>query len=214
MADLIYINRSEAAYPPALHLYLADDAPVGLAIRGNVSLLRKRPLVALFCSVQCTESIIVQTYELARALGAAGVTVVGGFHAPMEKECLRLLLEGTASVIACPARSLEQLRLSADCRKALIQNRLLFLSSFAEEQRRATTRRAVLRNELVAALADVVLIAHAIPGGKIERLCERALSWGKPVLALENGEHRRLLALGAQRVWIEHIQSGEAFLNY
>lgn len=198
-------------YPPALHLHLAEQAPAGLSARGSVGLLCQRPLIALFCSVQCSEAVILQTYELARALGDVGVTVISGFHSPMEKECLRILLEGAASAIVCPARSIERLRLSTDWREAIRRQRLLFLSSFEESQQRATTRRALLRNELVVALADVVLVAHAVPQGRIARLCEQALSWGKPVFALENGENSGLLALGAQRVWIEHIRNGEAF---
>jgi HEPN domain-containing protein len=35
-----------------------------------------------------------------------GVTVVGGFHAPMERECLTILLRGAQPVILCPARNI------------------------------------------------------------------------------------------------------------
>jgi hypothetical protein len=34
----------------------------------------------------------LKTYDLARDLRDADVPVIGGFHTPMEKECLRLLL--------------------------------------------------------------------------------------------------------------------------
>jgi predicted Rossmann fold nucleotide-binding protein DprA/Smf involved in DNA uptake len=161
--------------------------------------------------VQCSEAVILQTYDLARALCEAGATVISGFHSPMEKECLATFLRETAPVVVCPARSIERLQLPTDWKTALAEQRLLLLSSFAEKQTHTTTPRAVARNALVAALADVVLIAHATPKGRIEQLCDEVLAWGKPVLALEDVDNTRLLAMGAKRIWIEHIRKGEAF---
>jgi predicted AAA+ superfamily ATPase len=46
---------------------------------------------------------VLRTFAL--ALREAGIPVIGGFHAPMEKECLDLLLRGTQPVVICPARS-------------------------------------------------------------------------------------------------------------
>jgi len=175
-------------------------------------LLHRRPLVALFCSVQCSEEIILQTCDLAKALSEVGVTVVSGFHSPLEKECLTTLLQQASPVVLCPARSIEQLRLRVEWKAALGQNLLLLLSPFAEEQRETTTSHALIRNEFVAALADVLLIAHATPKGRLEQLCDKVLAWGKPVLALEDANNKRLLALGAKRVWVEHIRKGEAFV--
>ena len=181
-------------------------------MRGNLDLLRRKPLVALFCSVQCSETIIMHTYDLARALCDAGVTIISGFHSPLEKECLTTLLQQSSPVILCPARSIERLRLRREWKVALLENRLLLLSSFAEEQQQTTTPRALARNVLVAALADALLIAHATPKGKLEQLCDAVLSWGKPVFALEGSANERLLALGAKRIWIDHIRKREAFL--
>ena len=180
-------------------------------MRGSLGVLRRKPLVALFCSVQCSEQIILQTYELAQALCNAGVTVISGFHSPMEKECLTTLLHGNSPVVLCPARSIERLRLHREWKTPLLENRLLLLSAFAEQQQGTTTKHALVRNILVAALADALLIAHSAPGGRLERLCDQVVSWGKPVFALEGVENARLLALGAKRVWIDHIRKGEAF---
>ncbi len=203
-----YIGQDDALYPTSLRSYLADRAPATITARGNLDILSNKahtPLVALFCSVQCSGTIILQVYELAYALRDAGVTVISGFHSPMEKECLNILLGGTQPVIICPARSIERLRLPADWKAALVQGRLLLLSSFAEKQRRATTSRAQTRNEIVAALADVLLIAHAVSGGKTERFCRDVLAWGKPLLALEGDENAGLFALGAAPVRPDHL---------
>jgi predicted Rossmann fold nucleotide-binding protein DprA/Smf involved in DNA uptake len=207
----LHIAQHDALYPSVLRTYLRDRVPLNITARGNLDILpgrgtvRRAPILALFCSVQCSSAIILQTYELARTLCDAGVTVISGFHSPMEKECLNVLLGGTQPIIICPARSIERLRLPADWKAALVQGRLLLLSPFAEKQRRATTRRAQTRNEIVAALADVLLIAHAVSGGKTERFCRDVLAWGKPLLALEGDENAGLFTLGATPIRPDHL---------
>ncbi|HWQ69466.1 MAG TPA: hypothetical protein VN494_05875 [Patescibacteria group bacterium] len=68
----------------------------GLAVErvftpGDSGILRRKMLV-LSCSIKCPGNVILKTYDLAGALCDAGVPVIGGFHAPMEKECLDILL--------------------------------------------------------------------------------------------------------------------------
>src|SRR2546425_3371070 len=198
------LQQDDSGYPPTLHEYLGDRAPATLAALGNWDILRQKKL-ALFCSVKCPGTLILQTYDLACALRNAGVTVISGFHSPMEKECLALLLRGRQPVIICPARSIEAMRLPADWKVALTQGRLLLLSPFEAKLRRATTGRARTRNELVAALADALLIAHATPGGKTERFCRDVLVWGKPLLTLESNENAGLLTLGARPIRPERL---------
>src|SRR5262245_40959227 len=176
-----YISSHDALYPPALRTCLTDYAPATITGRGNLDILLNKtpaPLVALFCSVQCSTAIILQTYELAHTLRDAEVTVISGFHSPLEKVCLSVLLGGTQPVIVCPARSIERLRLPVHWKAELSHGRLLLLSPFAEPQRRATAGRAQTRNEFVAALADILLITHATPSGKTERFCHIVRTWG------------------------------------
>jgi hypothetical protein len=40
-----------------------------------------------------------------------------------------------------------------------------------------TSELAARRNEIVAALADEVYVAHATPGGGLERLARRVAGW-------------------------------------
>ena len=142
---------------------------------------------------------------LARTLRDAGVTVIGGFHSPMEKECLSLLLRGAQPVIICPARSIERMRIPSAWKTPLAEGRLLLLSPFAEKLRRVTADLAQKRNELVAALADAVFVAHAAPGSKTEHFCHDVLSWSKPLLTLESDENAGLIARGARPVQPENV---------
>jgi predicted Rossmann fold nucleotide-binding protein DprA/Smf involved in DNA uptake len=96
----------------------------------------------------------------------AGVAVIGGFHSPMEKECLNLLLRGKQPIVICPARGLQRMRIPPAWKTPLESGRLLILSPFGEEHRRVTADLAAQRNQFVAALADKVFIAHAATGSK------------------------------------------------
>lgn len=171
-----------------------------VAARGDVDLLERRQFVALFCSVRCPGDLILKTYDLARALRDAGVPVIGGFHSPMEKECLRLLLRGQQPLVVCPARGIETMRIPAVWRPALAEGRLLLLSPFNSSQRRPTAELAAFRNDFVAALAHRVFIAYAAPGGKTEAFARKVLDWGKPLLTLASGRNANLVALGARAV--------------
>lgn len=196
---VVRLQQGEPTYPPTLREYFGERAPKTLTALGNLDILRQKKL-ALFCSVKCPGALILQTYDLACALRDAGVTVIGGFHSPMEKECLTLLLRGTQSVIICPARSIERMRTPNGWKASLVEGRLLLLSPFAEKFRRVTTDSAEKRNEFVAALADVVFVTHAAPGSKTEQFCFDMLTLGKPLLTLESDENAGLIARGARPV--------------
>lgn len=166
---------------------------------GNRDILHNRAL-GFFCSVKCPGNLILQTYDLARALRDAHITVIGGFHSPMEKECLNLLLRGQQPVIICPARSIKGMRLPSEWQFPLSHGRLLLLSPFDDKQRRTTSDLAEKRNEFVAAIADVLFIAYAAPSSKTERFCREVLTWGKPLFTLDSEQNINLISLGARPV--------------
>ena len=60
---------------------------------GNLDILTM-PLLGFFCATRCPGNVILRTYDLALALREAGVPMIGGFHTPMEQECLEVLLRG------------------------------------------------------------------------------------------------------------------------
>lgn len=164
---------------------------------GNVEILRSKKL-ALFCSVKCPGKVILETYDLAHKLREEGVTVIGGFHSPMERECLEILLRGTAPVVLCPARGMAKMRLRPELRAPLENGRLLLVSPFNDNQRRATQETAMARNRFVAALAEAVFVAYAAPNSKTENFCREIVAWGKPLLTFESSEDSALVALGAK----------------
>lgn len=189
------INQNEGNYPPGLHRCLGAEAPSCIQVTGSTDLLQGKPL-ALFSSIKCPGNLILKTYDLAQRLRDDGVPVIGGFHSPMEKECLLLLLRGSQPVIICPNRSLSGMRLPAEWKKPISENRLLIVSPFEEKLRRGTLQTALYRNKFVAALADRIFITYASPNSKTEAFCRQVVEWGKKVYTFE--ENKNLLKLGAQ----------------
>ena len=177
------IREQDEGYPARLRAFLGTEAPQTIFTRGNMDILHLDS-VALFCSIKCPGEQIIKAYDLTRSLRDTGKTVISGFHSPMEKECLTLLLRGNQPIIICPARSLENMRLPADWKKALEAGRLLLLSVFPARMRRATADLARRRNLFVAAMSDEVCFVHAAPGGNLEKLKARVQGWGIPILSL------------------------------
>src|SRR6266542_3016581 len=159
----VRLNQLDPRYPSALTTHLGQSAPGCVSGVGNLEIL-KRNTLALFCSAKCPGHLIVQTYDLAQKLRHAGVTVIGGFHSPMERQCLAILLRSPHPVIACPARGLPR-RMPPEFLKPLADGRLLVLSPFADTVRRADDETAQERNRFVAALADRILVAYAAQQG-------------------------------------------------
>ena len=194
--------------PPALRPVPAGIPDVSLI--GDPALLDRKP-TALFCSVQCPGDLILKSYDLARALRAHPITLIGGFQSPIEKEFLELLLRQPAnrpahtassspSVIIFPARGLTRMRIPRPWRDPLAAGRLLLLSTFPDSLRRPTAASASRRNSCVAALAHRFLILHAAKGSKTEALCQQALAAAKPVYTLPSPHNAHLIALGAQPI--------------
>ena len=162
---------------------------------GNLDILTM-PLLGFFCATRCPGNVILRTYDLALALRDAGIPVIGGFHTPMEKECLEVLLRGQQPVVICPARNIERLRLPLNWRKPYDAGRLLVLSPFAAHQRRPTTESAEYRNGFVATLATHIFVAYAGPGSKTAQLCGELVAQHRRAYTFDLPENAHLVQRG------------------
>jgi len=176
------IQKGGKSYPAALADRVGSEAPRQLTALGNLGLLNL-PKTALFCSAKCPGSAILAAYDQAARWRDSGRCVISGFHSPIEKECLSILLRGAQPIIICPARSIENMRLPGDWKAPLAAGRLLILSTFSPTHRRVTADLAARRNQLVAALADEAWFAHITPGGQAERLTKLLAEWKIPFSA-------------------------------
>jgi predicted Rossmann fold nucleotide-binding protein DprA/Smf involved in DNA uptake len=189
------IESTSLDFPATLcHGALEGSYPCIWAI-GNLDILKTR-LLGFFCSTKCPGSVIVPIYDLARALRDSGISVISGFHALMERECLDLLLRGRQPVVLCPARNIERMRLQTAWRTPIAEGRMLVMSPFGAPHRRPTADLAEQCNRFVSTLADAVVIAHARSGSKIDRLYAGIMASGKRVYALDLPENAGLMHHG------------------
>lgn len=176
---IIRLTPNHPCWPTRLDRRLGPHAPVALDALGNLELLAV-PRIALFCSVRCPGDALLAAYDRAAHWRDTGRGVISGFHSPVEKECLRILLRGPQPIIICPARALP-MRLPVEWRRPLAAGGLLVLSCFTTTEDRVTSELALHRNELVAALADEIWFAHIVPGGELEKLAARFAGWPSTV---------------------------------
>ena len=199
------ITQTDPNYPAQLKTYLKTEAPETIWSRGDANLLKESracqhgELWALFCSSKCPGEIILKAHDLAQRFRRLGESTIGGFHTPVEKECLRVLLRGTQPIIICPARSIENIQLKPAWKQGMSDNRLLILSCFPSKFRRSTVELARQRNMFVAAIADRIFFAHAAEGSRTLKFAKMISEWGKPFFTFDTKANSPLLQLGARR---------------
>lgn len=213
--EITHLHPDVPYYLESVQPYLADRELTSTSAIGNQSILNTKKL-AFFCSVKCPGNIILQAYDFAQLLRDTGVTVVSGFHSPMEREILNILLRPVENfqversenpLIICPARSIESMRIQKEYKEPLANNRLLFLSPFDKKQHRVTAETSSVRNEFVAALADEVFVAYAAPGGRTEQFCKNILANDKPLFTFKSDDNRRLIEFGAKPMQLTDLKS-------
>lgn len=152
--------------------------PDPLFYKGDLALLH-RPKVSIVGTR--SPSVYTQnfTYTLARALAKRGVSVVSG--AAMGVDAIAHRGAGEENTIAVSANGLD-IRYPAVNRKLIeaIESRGLVLSQF-DDGFKATGWSFVVRNELVVALGEILIVAEADLESGSMRSVEYALKMGKEI---------------------------------
>jgi len=149
-------------------------------------------------------SLIIKTYDFMRELRESGITVISGFHSPIERECLNVLLRKKQPIIICPARSIEGMRIKSEYKRPIEEGHLLLLSPFDKKHHRISSDLADKRNAFVAAIADEILVPYAAPGSKTEALCREWINRGKTVRTFDSSYNKYLLKLGIKIICGNH----------
>jgi predicted Rossmann fold nucleotide-binding protein DprA/Smf involved in DNA uptake len=195
-----------------LKKHLGKDAPNTITAIGNLDILRHNS-TSLFCSAKCPGNLIVKTYDIAQILRDTSITVISGFHSPMERECLTIFLRGAQPVIICPARSINNMRINKEYKKPLKDGQLLSLSPFDENQRRISAKRCHYRNLFVAALSAAIFVVHAEPSSKTETFCKEIISWQKPIYTFGSDYNKNLIEIGARPIRPENVSEWANILS-
>lgn len=112
------------------------------------------------------------------------LSVIGGFHSPLEQSVLRILLQAGSPVVVVLARPVAGAALPSEWRDAIATGKLAVVSRAANTQR-LTAQAAEDRNDLAARLADRIVIAHASPGGRLSQQQARWVFERLNVVAIE-----------------------------
>lgn len=83
---------------------------------------------------------------------------MSGFHSQIERDVFHYLLRGKQPIIVALARGLKQ-RLEPELAKEIQKNRLLIITPFESGVTRVTQETANGRNNLMAELADQIVVA-------------------------------------------------------
>ena len=150
---------------------------------------------AFFCSVRCPGGIILKSYDLAQKWRAEGQAIIGGFHSPVEKEVLKIMLRSTAPVCVVLAKGLPK-RVPSEFRKPVDDGRLILASPFDNRTRRSTAESALKRNLIIATLAGKVFVGYAAPNSKTETLCRTISNLKKPCFTFQHEANKNLISLG------------------
>jgi len=178
--------------------------PKELFYKGNLGLLA-RPKVSIVGSRRLSQYTRKFTYSLARTLAARGVCIVSG--AAMGVDAVAHEGAGSENTIAVVANGLD-VRYPA-VNKILIENiekNGLMLSQF-NDGFRATGWSFVVRNELVVALGDILIVTEADLDSGSMRSVEYAIRMGKKIYVLP---HRIGESMGTNSL----LEEGKASIIY
>ena len=135
-------------------------------LSGNRELL-DRELVAFFASRTAPPEALALATRWAHDMAHSHKVVISGFHTPIERAVLSVLLAEGCSVVVTLGRSLYR-KIPAHLHAAYKDNRILFVSFRAHS--RSSFSSSQLRNWLTADLAHEIVFAPFFPTSQLATL--------------------------------------------
>lgn len=120
---------------------------------GNRELLKMRK-VGFLASRKISTLSVLPTLDWAMEISKqTDIAIVSGFHSRMERDVLKILLQGQCGIIVVLARGMYR-KLPLQYEEAMAQNRLLLISYEKESVTRVSEATAHKRNEYVKNIVD------------------------------------------------------------
>jgi hypothetical protein len=191
----------DPAYPVRWRERLDPPPPFVFALGSGATLAG--PALAVLNSRGLAERAVSATIRVAQAAAGQGLAIVSGgmkathrIPAVLGRAAPARVIVLDRGILAAFGRHLDRDPFGLGPGRAeLDAARTLVLSPFRLRDH-AVARNGPRRDELVAALADVIVAVSTRPGGEIERICFGALDRGQCVLSWQ-GENAGLVAAGA-----------------
>ena len=195
--EFVGIELQSEDCPARLRRAIGSVAAKHLYAAGNLALLDGR-VVGLLASREVEPTGLLKAAEAFKALIAAGVCVIGGWHSPLEATLLEAAEAAHASLGILLATGPEHAALPTRVLDRVKSGAAFALTHCGPKVRRLTRAAALRRNDLVIALSDALLVPVAPVGSATLGVARRAISAGKPVLTIDLAANAQVLAAGAQ----------------
>jgi predicted Rossmann fold nucleotide-binding protein DprA/Smf involved in DNA uptake len=144
------------------------DALHSVYTLGSTALLAL-PKLAFICSRRCPPELEPRIRAWAEAQRESGTCVMSGFHSQSERLVLDCLLAGSQPLILVLACGIRE-PLVRGLQGPLSAGRLLIMSRYAPSVSHPCQDKCQQRNRWMLDLADAAVVAHAAPGGQLDRL--------------------------------------------
>lgn len=129
-----------------------DTSPAYL---GNKELLKQKK-VGFLASRKISTLSIFPTLDWAMQVSKQkDIAIISGFHSKMERDVLKILLQGECAIIVVLARGMYR-KLPKQYEEAMSQNRLLIISNEKDNIIKVSEQTAHKRNNFVREIADEI----------------------------------------------------------
>ena len=185
---------------------------------GNLDIIEKKPVIGVLASGKAPGTVVWDSYHFFYALRDAGVTIAGGWHSPLEKGILDALIEGKVNVAFFAAKGLKGRGFQQKFKLLDKASRGLMISPFPDSVTKIDgTEGPRLRNKLLAAISDVLLIPYIKPGGKLFHMLNAENAFLNKAFVLNHSENDKI-SLKVRRVDANHVsdlikEAQDAFLK-
>ncbi len=98
-----------------------------LKVIGHASILGKK-MTGLLCSQNCPGELILKGFDTVKEIREKQMTVISGFHSPIEKEAFRILQRGTQPIVLCLARNIETYQIPRAFKPLITNGSLLIIA--------------------------------------------------------------------------------------
>lgn len=132
---------------------------------GNYDLL-KCYKTAFLCSRKIPATAVLKSYDWAISMREEKKCVISGFHGPLEKEVLDILIKGDQPIIVALAKNLP-VKFPLYFQDAFKNGRILMISNFHGMQVRPSVKTARRRNKLMLELCDKIVVGYCSKQGQL-----------------------------------------------
>lgn len=154
-----FVSLLDNNYPDDLKRYLSTNTPSVLSYIGNLNLLNKKK-VGFSGSRKVSDKGTAITKDCVEQLSEKDICIVSGYAAGVDHIAHYTAIEQGASTIIVLPEGIESFRIKKEFKNIWDWDRVLVLSEFMPDDK-WTASRAMLRNNTIIGLSDIVVVVEA-----------------------------------------------------